>query len=105
MINVRGRLILARSDGRDAVLEHSAERHLRVWDARGGGVFADAAARFLAASVPVAAICGATPGLAGAGVLDEPRTVADREQPSLPARGASLASQKSRSTSGAGLGR
>jgi putative intracellular protease/amidase len=44
-----------------------------VWDAGGGQAFADAAARFLAAGVPVAAICGATAGLARAGLLDDRR--------------------------------
>lgn len=43
------------------------------WDAGGGEAFAAAAARFLAAGVPVAAICGATAGLARAGLLDERR--------------------------------
>lgn len=43
------------------------------WDAGGGQAFAAAAARFLAAGVPVAAICGATAGLARAGLLDERR--------------------------------
>jgi putative intracellular protease/amidase len=42
-----------------------------MWDAGGGDAFAAAAARFLAAGVPVAAICGATAGLARAGLLDE----------------------------------
>ena len=41
-----------------------------IWDAGGGGAFAAAAARFLEAGVPVAAICGATAGLARAGSLD-----------------------------------
>ena len=41
-----------------------------LWDAGGGGAFAAAAARFLDAGVPVAAICGATAGLARAGLLD-----------------------------------
>ena len=41
-----------------------------LWDAGGGAVFAAAAARFLEAGVPVAAICGATAGLARAGLLD-----------------------------------
>jgi len=41
------------------------------WDAGGGGAFAAAAGRFLEAGVPVAAICGATAGLARAGLLDE----------------------------------
>jgi putative intracellular protease/amidase len=42
-----------------------------AWDAGGGAAFAAAAARFLAAGVPVAAICGATAGLARAGLLDD----------------------------------
>jgi putative intracellular protease/amidase len=42
-----------------------------IWDAGGGEAFAAAAARFLDAGVPVAAICGATAGLARAGLLDE----------------------------------
>jgi putative intracellular protease/amidase len=41
-----------------------------LWDAGGGEAFAAAAKRFLAAGVPVAAICGATAGLARAGLLD-----------------------------------
>ena len=41
-----------------------------AWDAGGGEAFAAAAARFLDAGVPVAAICGATAGLARAGLLD-----------------------------------
>jgi putative intracellular protease/amidase len=41
-----------------------------MWDAGGGEGFAAAAARFLDAGVPVAAICGATAGLARAGLLD-----------------------------------
>jgi putative intracellular protease/amidase len=44
-----------------------------IWDAGGGGAFAAAAARFLDAGVPVAAICGATAGLARAGLLDQRR--------------------------------
>ena len=44
-----------------------------LWDAGGGTAFADAAADFLTAGVPVAAICGATFGLARAGLLDERR--------------------------------
>jgi putative intracellular protease/amidase len=43
------------------------------WDAGGGGAFAAAAARFLDAGVPVAAICGATAGLARSGLLDRRR--------------------------------
>jgi putative intracellular protease/amidase len=41
-----------------------------LWDAGEGAAFAAAAARCLAAGVPVAAICGATAGLARAGLLD-----------------------------------
>jgi putative intracellular protease/amidase len=41
-----------------------------MWDVGGGEVFAAAAGRFLDAGVPVAAICGATAGLARAGLLD-----------------------------------
>jgi putative intracellular protease/amidase len=41
-----------------------------IWDEGGGQAFAAAAQRFLAAGVPVAAICGATAGLARAGLLD-----------------------------------
>jgi putative intracellular protease/amidase len=44
-----------------------------LWDAGGGAAFAAAAGRFLDAGVPVAAICGATAGLARAGLLDERR--------------------------------
>jgi putative intracellular protease/amidase len=44
-----------------------------MWDAGEGQPFAEAAARFLDAGVPVAAICGATAGLARAGILDERR--------------------------------
>ncbi len=43
------------------------------WDAGGGAAFAATAARFLEAGVPVAAICGATAGLALAGLLDDRR--------------------------------
>ncbi len=42
-----------------------------MWDAGGGQAFAAVAGRFLDAGVPVAAICGATAGLARAGLLDE----------------------------------
>jgi putative intracellular protease/amidase len=42
-----------------------------MWDAGGGAPFAAAARRFLDAGVPVAAICGATAGLARAGLLDD----------------------------------
>jgi putative intracellular protease/amidase len=41
-----------------------------MWDAGGGDPFAAAARSFLDAGVPVAAICGATAGLARAGLLD-----------------------------------
>jgi len=41
-----------------------------IWDTGGGQPFVDAARRFLEVGVPVAAICGATFGLAGAGLLD-----------------------------------
>jgi putative intracellular protease/amidase len=44
-----------------------------LWDAGGGAQFAAVAARFLEAGVPVAAICGATAGLARAGLLDARR--------------------------------
>jgi len=44
-----------------------------LWDAGGGDAFAAAARRWLAAGVPVAAICGATFGLARAGLLDTRR--------------------------------
>jgi putative intracellular protease/amidase len=42
-----------------------------MWDAGGGEAFAMAAGRFLDAEVPVAAICGATAGLARAKLLDD----------------------------------
>jgi putative intracellular protease/amidase len=41
-----------------------------MWDAGGGESIAAVAERFLDAGVPVAAICGATAGLARAGLLD-----------------------------------
>jgi putative intracellular protease/amidase len=44
-----------------------------LWDAGEGQSFAAAAGRFLDAGVPVAAICGATAGLARAGLLDHRR--------------------------------
>lgn len=44
-----------------------------LWDAGGGARFAELARRFLAAETPVAAICGATLGLARAGLLDNRR--------------------------------
>jgi putative intracellular protease/amidase len=42
-----------------------------MWDTGGGEPFAAAAGRFLTAGTPVAAICGATAGLARAGLLDD----------------------------------
>ncbi|MFC4907562.1 DJ-1/PfpI family protein [Actinomadura gamaensis] len=42
-----------------------------TWDAGGNSAFAEAARRFVAAGTPVAAICGATFGLAAAGLLDD----------------------------------
>ena len=42
-----------------------------MWDGGGGQNLVDTAKRFLDAGVPVAAICGATAGLARGGVLDE----------------------------------
>jgi putative intracellular protease/amidase len=44
-----------------------------MWDAGGGEAFGAAAGRFLDAGVLVAAICGATAGLARAGLLDDRR--------------------------------
>jgi putative intracellular protease/amidase len=44
-----------------------------LWDAGGGQSFAALAGRFVDAGVPVAAICGATAGLARAGLLDHRR--------------------------------
>jgi putative intracellular protease/amidase len=44
-----------------------------LWDAGGGRAFVELAARFLDARTPVAAICGATAGLARAGLLDRRR--------------------------------
>jgi putative intracellular protease/amidase len=44
-----------------------------LWDAGGGSAFTAMARRFLDAGVPVAAICGATAGLARAGLLDDRR--------------------------------
>ncbi|HVH20977.1 MAG TPA: DJ-1/PfpI family protein [Pseudonocardia sp.] len=43
----------------------------RLWESGGGNAFVDAARGFLAAGVPVAAVCGATFALAAAGLLDE----------------------------------
>jgi putative intracellular protease/amidase len=42
-----------------------------MWDDGRGQLFADAARRFLEVGTPVAAICGATFGLARAGLLDD----------------------------------
>jgi putative intracellular protease/amidase len=42
-----------------------------IWDAGGNAGFVDAARAFLGAGVPVAAICGATAGLAAGGLLDD----------------------------------
>ncbi|MCP2342673.1 DJ-1/PfpI family protein [Actinomadura rupiterrae] len=42
-----------------------------TWDAGGNSEFTEAARRFVEAGVPVAAICGATFGLAAAGLLDD----------------------------------
>jgi putative intracellular protease/amidase len=42
-----------------------------MWDAGGGEAFAAPAGHFLDAGTPVAAICGATAGLARAGLLDD----------------------------------
>ncbi|HET8621311.1 MAG TPA: DJ-1/PfpI family protein [Acidimicrobiales bacterium] len=51
-----------------------------TWLAGGNEVFVDAARAFLDAGVPVAAICGATGGLAAAGLLDDrPHTSNARE--------------------------
>src|SRR5262245_8572826 len=62
--------------GSDLLILPGAE----MWDAGGGEAFAAAAARFLDAGVPVAAICGATAGLARAGLLDHRKhTSAARE--------------------------
>lgn len=54
---------------RDSAMLVMAGAH--TWEARENGAFADAARRFLEAGVPVAAICGATWGLADAGLFDE----------------------------------
>jgi putative intracellular protease/amidase len=62
-------------DGDLLVLAGSAK-----WDDGGGDSFAKMAQRFLDAGVPVAAICGATAGLARAGILDDRKhTSAARE--------------------------
>lgn len=44
-----------------------------VWLYGGNGAFSEKAREFLTAGIPVAAICGATFGLAGAGLLNERR--------------------------------
>jgi putative intracellular protease/amidase len=53
--------------GSDVLVLPGAE----MWDSGGGAAFAATAGRFLDAGVPVAAICGATAGLARAGLLDD----------------------------------
>lgn len=51
-----------------------------TWESGGNTAMADTAAKLLAAGVPVAAICGATFGLANAGMLDNrPHTSAAAE--------------------------
>jgi putative intracellular protease/amidase len=51
-----------------------------TWGTGANAAFAEKAAEFLAAGVPVAAICGATGGLACAGLLDDrPHTSNARE--------------------------
>ena len=55
-----------------------------MWDAGGGEAFAAAAERFLDAGVPVAAICGATAGLARAGLLDERNHTSAAANPIVP---------------------
>jgi putative intracellular protease/amidase len=63
------------ADGDLLVLAGSAQ-----WDEGGHTAFAELARRFLDAGVPVAAICGATSGLARAGILDDRKhTSAARE--------------------------
>ena len=59
---------------RDVEPAHSDLLILRrggMWDSGGGAPFATTARVFLQAAVPVAAICGATAGLARAGLLDQ----------------------------------
>lgn len=63
------RLADADPDGVDLLILPGAG----IWDAGGGALFAELAGRFLAAGTPVAAICGATLGLARAGLLDSRR--------------------------------
>jgi putative intracellular protease/amidase len=53
--------------GSDLLVLPGAEQ----WDAGGNERFTEAARRFLEAGVPVAAICGATAGLARGGLLDD----------------------------------
>lgn len=58
----------------DVDLQHCAMLVLPgadTWDEGGNGRFARLARRFLEAGVPVAAICGATLGLAREGLLDD----------------------------------
>jgi putative intracellular protease/amidase len=62
-----------KATGSDLLVLPGAE----MWDGGGGEEFAAAAQRFLGAGVPVAAICGATAGLARAGLLDERKHTSD----------------------------
>jgi len=62
-------LVLADLDPADSALLILAGA--TMWDVGGGAPFLAAAKRFLDAGVPVAAICGATAGLAMAGMLDD----------------------------------
>jgi putative intracellular protease/amidase len=64
-------LTLAEADPADAELLILPGASL--WDAGGGEAFAALAGRFMEAGKPVAAICGATFGLARAGLLDDRR--------------------------------
>jgi len=56
-------------DAADLLILPGAE----LWAVGGGTAFAELAGRFLAAGTPVAAICGATLGLARTGLLDDRR--------------------------------
>jgi putative intracellular protease/amidase len=74
-ITTKGGITLA-PDITSGELDHSTSAMLILpgadtWLGGGNAGFVDAASRFLAAGVPVAAICGATVGLAHAGVLNE----------------------------------
>lgn len=51
-----------------------------TWVTGGNGEFVEAARAWLAAGVPVAAICGATMGLAAAGLLDDRRHTSNAPQ-------------------------